>query len=580
MKELVEKLILDSLEQLKRESILPNETDLSFTVERCKDPSHGDLASNVALVGAKVAQLPPRSLAEKVISALPKHQSITVIEIAGPGFINFKLADSAHLEVISKIFSAGDEFGAQIQTEPKHILIEFVSANPTGPLHVGHGRGAAFGSSLANLLEFTGHQVHREYYINDAGRQMDILAVSVWFRYLSEIGHSVPFPGNAYQGEYVVHIATELKQQLGDKLLRTKEEIFNEVAEDDEEAKIDGLIRNAKILLDSDYQIVFDAGLNAILEDIRLDLAEFRVAYDEWFSESQLAHGGAIDKCLQALKESDDIRERNGAWWFQSSAYGDEKDRVVIRDNGQPTYFASDIAYHQNKVDRHYDCLINIWGADHHGYIARVRAGMQALKLDPDALIIKLVQFAVLYRGKEKVPMSTRSGQFVTLRQLRQEVGTDAARFFYCMRSVEQHMDFDLELAKSQSNENPVYYVQYAHARICSVMRQAASQNLTWDKNVGMSHLDKLSEPQEMALLKRLDQFTELVQQASEQLEVHPVANYLRQLAGDLHTYYNAHTFIVEDEQLCQARLTLVQATRQVLKNGLTLLGVSQPESM
>ena len=580
MKELVEKLIAESLEQLKSASTLPKETSLSFTVERCKDPSHGDFASNVALVGAKSAHLSPRGLAEKIVSALPKHQLITNIEIAGPGFINFKLADSAHAAIVAKILSAGDQFGSQIQALPKRILIEFVSANPTGPLHVGHGRGAAFGSSLANLLEFSGHQVHREYYINDAGRQMDILAVSVWFRYLSEVGAPIPFPANGYQGEYVAEIADQLKQQFGKQFLRSEEEIFKEVTEKDEEKQIDDLIRNAKILLDRDYQIVFDAGLNTILEDIRIDLAEFRVEYDEWFSERQLSRKGTIEKSIQALKESGDISERDGAWWFHSSTYGDEKDRVVVRDNGQPTYFASDLAYHQNKIERHYDCLINIWGADHHGYIARVRAGMQALKLNPEALVIKLVQFAILYRGKEKVPMSTRAGQFVTLRQLREEVGTDAARFFYCMRSAEQHMDFDLELAKSQSNENPVYYVQYAHARICSVMRQAKSKNLIWDRDKGLSHLDRLCEPQEIALLKRLEQFSELLQQASDQLEVHPVANYVRQLAADLHAYYNAHTFIVEDEQLCQARLTLVQATRQVLKNGLTLLGVSQPESM
>jgi arginyl-tRNA synthetase len=464
------------------------------------------------------------------------------------------------------------------------VIIEFVSANPTGPLHVGHGRGAAYGDALARLLRAAGYDVHTEYYVNDAGRQMNILAVSVWLRYLELCGEELDFPANAYQGDYVWDIAASIHRNKGEELHCRIDDVFVGVPPDeplggDKEEHIDGLIRRAKDLLGENYDLVFDQGLNEITDNIRRDLAEFGVEFDHWFSERSLHQSGEMEKAIETLEKNGHLYEKEGAKWFRSTDFGDEKDRVVVRDNGQTTYFASDIAYHLDKLDRGYQRLIDIWGADHHGYVARVKAALQALNAEKDRFEVLLVQFAILYRGGEKLAMSTRSGEFVTLRELRNEVGNDAARFFYVMRKCEQHMDFDLDLAKSQSSDNPVYYVQYAHARICSVLAQLSERDMQIP-DADSADLQLLTEDHEKDIMNQLARYPEVIENAALNHEPHQVAYYLRELANDFHTYYNSYQFLVEDQALRDARLVLIQATRQVLSSGLDLLGVSAPESM
>lgn len=555
-------------------------------IERTKDKNHGDFACNIAMMLAKAAKMNPRQIATEIVEALPESEFVTQVEIAGPGFINFFLTAEASQQVVKDILNQAEAYGRSSVGNGKKVQVEFVSANPTGPLHVGHGRGAAYGSVVSSLLMAAGFDVHREYYVNDAGRQMDILGTSVWLRYLQACGEHFTFPSNGYQGDYVLDIAAELKQQYGEQFKHAAKEVFDGIPADepeggDKEMHIDGLTLRAKKLLgDADYRIVFDKGLNAILEDIRQDLAEFGTDYDEWFSERSLVESGEVDKAIEQLKAAGLLYQERGAWWFKSTDFGDEKDRVVVRDNGQATYFASDIAYHLNKYQRGFDEIIDIWGADHHGYIPRVRASIQAMQQNVEQLKVLLVQFAVLYRGAEKVGMSTRSGEFVTLRELRDEVGKDAARFFYVMRGADQHMDFDLELAKSQSNDNPVYYVQYAHARVCSVFRQLAERDQNWDKASGEANLAKLTEAHEEALMTRLASYPEVLENAALNHTPHILAHFLTDLARDFHTYYNAHQFIVDDEALCQARLTLIAAVRQVIANALGIMGVSAPESM
>jgi arginyl-tRNA synthetase len=447
-------------------------------------------------------------------------------------------------------------------------MIEFVSANPTGPLHVGHGRGAAYGAALANLLTAVSYKVHKEYYINDAGRQMDILAISVWLRYLELAGETLSFPANAYQGDYIWDIAASLHREQGDKWRHTSSIVFDNLPDiADKELHIDGLIQRCQQLLgDSEYKKIFQRALDVITENIRLDLEQFGVVYDQWFPESSLT------SCIDRLAEH--TYKKDGALWFKSTSFGDEKDRVLVRDNGQFTYFASDIAYHLNKFERNFDKIINIWGADHHGYVARVKAAITALGMDAERLTVLLVQFAALYRGTERLKMSTRSGEFVTLRELRQEVGTDAARFFYIQRKSEQHLNFDLELAKSQSNENPIYYIQYAHARISSVFRKL--DNINHEK----ANLELLNNKHEIALFVTLSRYPEMIENAAAVYEPHQVTYYLRELAQQFHTFYDANKILIDDQELRNARLSLIAAIQQVLRNGLTIIGVKAPEVM
>jgi arginyl-tRNA synthetase len=586
MKKRLESLLQSAVTALKTAGTLPAELEPAVMVERTRDATHGDFATNLAMTLAKPARSNPRQLAEKIIGALPADPAVIKVEIAGPGFINFFIDPQAQFGVIRAIHDAGHEFGKSQVGAGSKVQVEFVSANPTGPLHVGHGRGAAYGAVVANLLGAVGFDVQREYYVNDAGRQMDILAASVWLRYLEECGETLVFPSNGYRGEYVRTIAFDLHKQHGETFRRPIADVMADIPADepqggDKEIHIDALVAKAKALLGPEgYRVVFDAGLVSILDDIRQDLEEFGVHYDEWFSERSLTESGAVERALEKLRAAGHLYVKDGATWFASSQLGDEKDRVVVRENGQMTYFASDIAYHMNKLERGFDRIINVWGADHHGYIPRVKAAIQALGGDPAKLDVLLVQFAVLYRGEEKVQMSTRSGEFVTLRQLRNEVGKDAARFFYVMRKSDQHMDFDLKLATSRTNENPVYYVQYAHARVCSVFRELDEKGWARDLAGGMEHLARLVEPHETGLVATLARYPEVLEQSALQHSPHHLLNYLRELAGEFHTYYFAHKFLVEDAALRDARLNLIAAVRQVIANGLALLNVSAPESM
>jgi len=580
------KLLSDAVASLQADGTLPADISPSVMIERTRDRAHGDFASNLALLLAKPARCKPRDIAEKLVSAIESDEQVQKIEIAGPGFINFFLGDEAWHAVIDDVLEQGDRYGRSDAGKGQRIQVEFVSANPTGPLHVGHGRGAAYGAAVADLLEAIGYDVHREYYVNDAGRQMDILAASVYLRYLDLCGETVTFPANGYQGDYVWDIAATLHREHGAALQHPVADVFQDIPPDepaggDKEAHIDGLIERSRALLgQTQYRLVFDEGLNAILGNIRQDLKEFGVVYDEWFSERSLSDNESVEAGIERLQQSGHVYEKNGALWFSSTDFGDEKDRVIVRDNGQTTYFASDIAYHANKLERGYDRVIDVWGADHHGYVPRVKAALKALGDDPDKLDVLLVQFAILYRHGEKAQMSTRSGEFVTLRELRNEVGNDAARFFYVMRSNDQHLDFDLDVAKSQSNDNPVYYIQYAHARVASVFRQLAEKSLQWDEANGRAHLDLLTEPQEKTLMTTLSRYPEVVELAANNRAPQHLVHFLRDLANDFHTYYNAHAFIVDDADLRDARLYLISATRNVIANGLGILGVSAPDKM
>lgn len=590
MKQQIVHILTHVVQQLKAQGILAEDANPRINVENTRDKSHGDLASNLAMMTTKAAGLPPRTLAERmveIIESMDDKGALEKVEIAGPGFINFFMRDDAKFAIVEQVFEQAENFGRCNVGLGKSVMVEFVSANPTGPLHVGHGRGAAYGASVANLLDEAGFKVAREYYVNDAGRQMDILATSVWLRYLALCGETFPFPSNGYKGDYVSDISQQLKNEYAETLSKPAVEVFADVRADegqpegDKEKHIDDLIERAKKLLGAaQYEVVFSAALNSILEDIKEDLAGFNVTFDNWFSERSLMETGVIDVAIEKLQKAGKIYEQNGALWFRSTEYGDEKDRVVVRDNGVKTYFASDIAYHFNKLERGFDLLIDVWGSDHHGYVPRVRAAMEALGTNQNALEVLLVQFAILYRGGERLAMSTRSGQFVTLRELREEVGVDAARFFYVQRKSEQHMDFDLDLAKSQSNENPVYYIQYAHARISGVIQQAADRGYTVDTQAGLAALNSLDLEQETDLAVLLAKYPEMIARAAVAYEPHQVAYYLKDLAQGLHAYYNACHFIVEDEALRNARLTLILAVQQVLKNGLAILNVSAPEKM
>ncbi len=582
-------LLSNVVAELQQSDVLPADFQPRFTVERTRDPAHGDLATNLALVSAKKAGKNPRDMADLILSHLSEVSFIKETSIAGPGFINFFLSTESATAIISQALSKGELFGSSDIGQQKKVIVEFVSANPTGPLHVGHGRGAAYGASLSNLLHTAGWDVHREYYVNDAGRQMHILTTSIWLRYLQLNEVTIRFPANGYRGEYIYDIARDLISEHGTDLIHDAAEVMSNLPQDedpdvaggDKEKHIDALIERCKSLLgEENYQRLFQFGLTAIRDEMRDDLEQFGVTYDEWFSEQSLTDSGAIADAVKRLTEMGHMYEKDGAIWFRATAFGDDKDRVVVRDNGQTTYFASDISYHMNKLDRGFDRVIDIFGADHHGYVTRVKASMKALGANPEQLDVPLVQFAILYRGGERVQMSTRSGSFVTLRELREEVGNDACRFFYVMRKAEQHMDFDLDLAKSQTNENPMYYIQYAHARIASLFRRLAEAGHTWNKETGLAALDTLVTDHELALIKRLSAYPDLIKSAAQNLEPHSIAHYLRDLANDFHSYYNAEKLILEDENIRNARFCLAKATQQTLKNGLAILGVSAPEEM
>jgi arginyl-tRNA synthetase len=586
MKAHIQELILQAIDHLKREGRLPADHEPSVQVERPRKDEHGDYSSNIAMTLTKIARCAPMQLAEEIIAHIPESRHVDEVSVAKPGFINFRLSLDCLRNVVRDILDRQQAFGTQAVDSERSVTLEFVSANPTGPLHVGHGRGAAYGASLASVLSAAGYNVQREYYVNDNGRQMDILAVSVWLRYLELCGESIRFPTNAYKGDYVYDIARSLRKDQGDDLRHNQFAVYDNIPADedeggDKEKHIDALIERARELLgDEGYRACFDQALNAMLDDIRGDLGEFGVEYDRWFSERSLEESGAIAQAVETLREGGYLYEKDGAQWFKASELGDEKDRVVVRENGRTTYFASDIAYLLDKLNRGFDKAVYIFGADHHGYVPRLRAAAKGLQQDSDRLEVQLVQFAVLYQGGEKIQMSTRSGKFVTLRDLREEVGNDAARFFYVMRSHEQHLDFDLDLAKSRSQDNPVYYIQYAHARICSLFRKLETEGTRHNSAIGEAALNQLNEDAELKLVRTLNRYPEVVENAAKLRTPHLVAHYLQELSAAYHSCYNAVKVIVDDENLRNARLNLMSATRQVIANGLGLLGVSAPENM
>jgi len=569
-------------------SVAPECADSAIGLERPRQAAHGDYATNLPLQLARSLRKSPREIAAMLAAELPASPLIERVEAAGAGFLNLFLSRAAKREVVRRILEAGDDYGRLPLGGGATVLLEFVSANPTGPLHVGHGRGAACGASLANVLEFAGHRVTREFYVNDAGRQMDILTTSTWLRYLELRGVRIAFPPNAYRGEYVRDMAARIEEAHGSRFVRDAEEVIagtpglpeaergDDEADAQREAHLDALIANARRLLADDYAYFHQFALTEQLADAREDLGGFGVHFDRWFSERSLFETGMVERVVAALEKAGHVYLQDGARWFRAAAFGDEKDRVVQRENGQYTYFASDIAYHANKFERGFARIIDVWGADHHGYIPRVKAALAALGLDCDRLEVVLVQFAVLYRNGQKTSMSTRAGEFVTLRELREEVGNDAARFFYVLRKSDQHLDFDLDLAKSESSDNPVYYVQYAHARVCSVLAQ-------WGGDAALIRgfdPGPLASARELALCRRLAEFPEAVEEAAREFAPHVIAFYLRELATEFHGWYNAERILVEDPALRDARLALCVAVRTVLANGLRLLGVSAPASM
>jgi arginyl-tRNA synthetase len=580
MKDAVAALFEQALDQLIADNIINSIDRKPVQIENTRDPAHGDLATNVAMMHAKAAQIAPRALAEKLIEHLPASETIAAVDIAGPGFINIRLAKGAAFEPVVRCLTERDQYGLHPTTNER-VQVEYVSANPTGPLHVGHGRGAAYGATLVNLLKARGHQVEAEYYVNDAGRQMNILAVSVYLRYLETSGEDIVFPSAGYQGQYIAELGDTLHDNTGNSIAIAFHDLVKDVTPDSEttkDAHIDGLIQNAKEALGDRWNLPFNLALHSILDDIQDDLSEFGANFDQWFSEKSLVTSGEIDQAIATLEERGYLFEQNGALWFRSTDFGDDKDRVVRRDNGETTYFASDIAYIANKFSRGFDRIIYVWGADHHGYIVRIKAAAEALGFDPERLTIRLVQFAILYKEGERLQMSTRSGSFVTLRELRDDVGRDACRYFYVMRKADQHLDFDLSLATSQTKDNPVYYVQYAHARICRVLE--GLNEIPFDASRGLNHLTELTTQDELDLATAVGRFPEVVAKASDSLEAHLICYYLQELAADFHRWYNGTRLLVDDLQVRDARLALATAVQIVIRNGLDLLGVSAPRSM
>lgn len=584
MRERIEQDLATALARLQADGVVPADINPKIAVTRTRDASHGNFTSNLAMMLAKPADRSPRDVAQALLDALPASEAIRDVVIARPGFINFFQAEAAQSAVVKDVLSRADEFGRSDVGAGRKIQVEFLSARPTGPLQVGHGRSAALGATIANLLDAVGFEVQREYHVRDAGRQMDILASSVWLRYLTLAGEQFDFPSNGYRGDYVLNISQALLDEFSMRFRHASERVFDGVEADesaggDKDRHIDGLIRQARTLLgEEDYRLIFDKALNTILDDIRNDLEEFGIHHDRWFSERSLSED--VSRVIEKLEAAGHLYEKEGVRWFRATDFGDDKDRAVIRANGQSTCLASDIACIDNTFERGFDQVLQVSGAKHHGYTARLQAACEALGHSREKLEFLPTRFAVLYRGGQQMPMSTRSDSFATMRELRDEVGNDAARYFYVMRKYTQHLDFDLDLARSQSNDNPVYHVQYAHARVCSVMRQLKQRELAFDLDAGLAALSRLDQSAETDLMTLLATYPELLQRAALSREPHQVTGYLRDLANGLHSYYNAHKVLVEDDQLRHARICLLLAVRQVLSNGLTLIGVSTPEVM
>ncbi|WP_377887385.1 arginine--tRNA ligase [Alkalihalobacillus sp. R86527] len=530
---------------------LANESEIPEVIlESPKDKAHGDYATNMAMQLARIAKKAPRAIAEDIKANLDMDKaSIKQIDIAGPGFINFFMETSYLNELIPMILEKGSDYGKSVDKNEK-IQVEFVSANPTGSLHLGHARGAAYGDTLCNILERAGYEVSREYYINDAGNQIHNLTVSLEARYMQALGMEKDMPEDGYQGQDIVQFGKDLAEKDGNRLLELDEK--------------------------ERYQYFRDYGLERELEKLKKDLAEFGVEFDVWFSETSLYNSGKIDKVLAKLHERGETFDEDGATWFRSTEYGDDKNRVLIKGDGSYTYLTPDISYHQDKLDRGFDKLINIWGADHHGYIPRMKAAIEALGYKREQLEVEIIQMVNLFKDGEKMKMSKRTGKAVTLRELMDEVGIDAMRYFFSMRSSDSHLDFDMDLAVSRSNENPVYYVQYAHARVCSMLRQGKEMGLSEDADLSL-----ITSEKEIDLLKKLGELPEAIAEAAEKRMTHRITNYAFELAAALHSFYNAERVLDPDNlELSAARFKLMQAVQQTIQNTLEIIGVTAPEKM
>ena len=552
MKTAIQTIIQDALEKARQAGELELSPFPEIVVEKPKDEKMGDFSTNVAMTMAKSERKNPKVIAESVARYL-ENGDLSQVEVAGPGFINLKMSHEFFLQRLKNAVKQGNDFGQSDVGQGTKVMIEFVSANPTGPLHVGHGRGAAVGDALARILRKAGYDLSTEYYINDVGNQMNFLGRSTWLRYRELLGEAIEFPDDHYRGEYIKDIANEIVEQKGDEFLKKPEEeclpFFRKYAKD------------------------------TILKGIEKDLAEFRVTFDNWFSEQSLYEDNSVEKAIEWLKGKGHIYEKDGAVWLKSSAFDDDKDRVIVKQSGEKTYFCSDIAYHQNKIGRGFEKLVNLMGADHHGYVPRMEAVLEAMGYDKKIFKILLVQFVSLLRAGEKVSMSTRSGEFETLTDVVNEVGVDAARYYFLMRSSDTHLDFDLELAKKETPDNPVFYIQYAHARICSIFRTAEEKGVAWNRSDEID-LAPLVEEEEFAIIRAILAFPEVVEKSARAMEVHRISHYLLDMVSRFHGYYSRHRVVSDDKALTLARLFLLDAIRITIRNGFELMGISAPEKM
>ncbi len=552
MKAAIQKVINDALEKARESGDLVLSPFPEIVIEKPKDEKMGDFSTNVAMTLARNERKNPKVIAECIVGYL-KNGDLTQAETAGPGFINLKMSNDFFLNRIKDAVRQREDFGRSNAGQGQKVLVEFVSANPTGPLHVGHGRGAAVGDTLARILKKAGYDLSTEYYINDVGNQMNFLGRSTWLRYRELLGEAIQFPEDHYRGEYIKGIAREIIEEKGDKFLNKPEEeclsFFKQFTKDN------------------------------ILKGIEKDLSQFGVTFDNWFSEQSLYEDKSVEKAIEWLRGQGHIYEKDGAVWLKSSAFNDDKDRVIVKQTGEKTYFCSDIAYHQNKINRGFEKLINLMGADHHGYVPRMEAVLEAMDYDKDIFKILLVQFVSLLRGGEKVSMSTRSGEFETLADVVNEVGVDAARYYFLMRSSDTHLDFDLELAKKETPENPVFYIQYAHARICSIFRTAREGGVIWDESTDVD-ISLLIEEEELTIIRSILTFPEVVEKSARMLEVHRISHFLLELVSRFHGYYSRHRVISDNLSLTLARLFLLDALRITIRNGFELMGISAPEKM
>ncbi len=583
----MQQLIIDQLSlivsKLLQESDV-NDANYKIKLQESKDKEHGDYASNIAMILAKTLSRNPKDLAEQISKAFPLDEQILKVEIAGPGFINFFVSEESHSKILKTIDLEKEKYGHS-QKQDSKVLIEYVSSNPTGPLHVGHGRGAVFGSVLAKLLSAAGHEVDEEYYVNDYGRQMSILTVSVWIRYMQNSREDVTMSALGYQGDYIKLIADDLTKKNKEIYLlsdKDHERILSFLKIQEDEKDIDALITFMQETLAEGFTEIRSFALDSMLKIIEKDLMRFGVNHNLWFFESSLYvkeqdEDCKANKAISELSSNNYVYEEDGALWFKSSDFKDDKDRVLQRSNKDHTYFSSDVAYHLDKYNRSYNRIINIWGSDHHGYLPRVEASMKALGRNTDKLEVVFIQFANLVRNGEKISMSTRSGEFITLSELLDEVTPEAARFFYINRKADQHLEFDLELAKEQSKDNPLYYIQYAHARICSVFNKAQYKPEEDSQNLDLS---LLTAEKEIEIQKQLANFPSLIEKSAKSNDPHLICYYLKDLASLFHSYYNNEKFIIEDNDLMHSRLFLLKGIKQVIFNGLEILGVSSPEKM